>query len=383
MKIILFNFVSLLSFLINPIIGFICILIGLYKSRKSYFLCFLYSLFVAISISKNEIYADSLAYQNMYNNVTLDDLSQIDGYITYKIISYFFKDIGIPYEVLPFLHVFFLIIFLTKSLIFLNQRYSFTGDKFIFSLIGLTILANPIVASMGQRNSLAIFIVIYAVILFFRKKTYLSFFYLVLASLIHFVMFIFIPILIVSKLVNFNKLNYLFSAFLAIIFSFFYEKISSIFFINDGITDFATKYNEFQYDLGGGGVLVYNVVLYAMKLIFYFVFLNYAFVRTEDIFLNNFKNFILMVTISCFLFIQNPIAFGRFTTYLIFMIFIYIISYSSLKYVSIYTKITLFAFCIIYFLFYNIFPWKDAIFGGDIHLALLLPSFYTIWDLFQ
>lgn len=383
MKVNVFNIVSLLFFLLNPILGLISSLISLYKSRKSYLLCFIYSMFVAISISKNEIYADSLTYNQMYNEVALSDLKEIDGYITYKIISYYFKELSIPYEVLPFLHVLLMVLFLTKSLVFLSDKYNFTGKKFILSLIGLTILANPVVASMGQRNSLAIFIVIYAIILFSSKRLYFSVFLLVMASAIHFVMIIFIPLLILSKNINLDKIKYFFSVLFACIGSLFFDNLIKLFTINDGVQDFTAKYQEINYDLGTAGVFIYNITLYFMKLVYFLIFLRYAFFENKDIFLRNLRNFILVLTIFCFFLIQNPVAFGRFTTYLVFLIFIYINTYSSKYYVGNSVKYFLIISCISYFVFYNIFPWREVIFKGDIHLALLFPSFYTILDLFS
>ena len=382
MKVNVYNIVSVLAFLINPILGLISSFIGLYKSQKSQVLCFTYSLCVAISISKNKIYADSIAYNEIYNEVTSSDLKEIDPYITYKYISYFFKELGISYEVLPFLHVLLMTFFLTKSILILSSKYNFTGTKFILSVIGLTILANPIVASMGQRNSLAIFIVIYAVISFYNRRVFSSSLWLVTASLIHFTMTVFIPILYLSRLIKLDKLKYFILALIAIFSSLFFEKIIKIIFINEGVEDFTNKYQEINYDLGGGGIFVYNFILYSMKFFYYLCFLRYGFAVSHDYLFNNVRNFILLMTVLCIFLISNPVAFGRFTNYTLYLIFLYMLIYSSKFYVSFFIKLFMFISCLGYLIFYNIFPWREPILNGEMHLALLFPSFYTIWDIF-
>lgn len=378
------NIIAFIIFFLNPILGFLTCLVSIYKNSANNISIFIYSLFVSISILKNQIYADSIIYRDMYNSVTYDSLNDFDGYITYKSLALFFKSFGIPYEFLPFFHVFFMVYFIGKLLIILRDKYNFSNSHFLFMLIGLTILSNPIVASMGQRNSLAIILIIYSVILYFNEKYIKGFVFLILSLITHFTMsFLLVPLI----LSGFSKISYFFRIlflFFSVILGLYFNRVSAIFFNDTGVSEFNEKYQESKYDLGDGGELLYSVINYSVKFIFLALFIFFLKKNiNNDKFLVNIRNFIFYMICLCFIFMMNPIAFGRFSNYLCLVIFIYI----SLINANITNKLNLYNFFMCFFLFFyfaifNVFPWKEPILNGEMLKAILLPPLINFWNLF-
>ncbi|WP_180008010.1 EpsG family protein [Acinetobacter sp. YH16057] len=384
MRIYYINFLAFIIFFLNPVLGFLTCLVSIYKNSGTNISIFIYSLFVSISVLKNQIYADSIVYRDMYNNVTYDSIGEFDGYITYKLLALFFKSFGIPYEFLPFFHVFFMVYFIGKLLMLLKDKYNFSNSQFLFMLIGLTILSNPVVASMGQRNSLAIILIIYAIILYFNKNYIKGFLFLIFSLITHFTMFFFLIPLILSSFSKLNNLFRIFLLFCSIVLGFYFNKVSVIFFSNTGVSEFNEKYQEFTYGLGSGGQLLYSVINYSVKFIFLALFLFFLNKSTNnDKFLVDIKNFIFYVICLCFIFMMNPIAFGRFTNYLCLIIFIYIslINANNSNKLNLY-NLFMFFFLFFYFSIFNVFPWKEPILNGKMLEAIFLSPLITFWNLF-
>lgn len=376
------NIIAFIGLMICPLLGFFISLINLMKGNRNLINYIIYSFFISILFINNPPFADSLAYKNMYDSVNETDVNTFSNYIVYYIISYYFKNFGIPYAFIPFLHVFLMILFLSLSLSLIAKRYNWDSKIFVLALFGITIISNPLVASMGQRNSLAISAVILGVILQLIGRKFTSILYMLLGSIIHFTMLPIIIIFFLSRIIRLNKYIALFIFILGINFSiFFNDKLFSILF-NTALDDHYSAYKDISIELGSKGEVLYTYLQNFFKFGFLYLFLSTRVIK-NDALVNRLEAYISLSI--CFLgFIyQNIVGFNRYYGYVILFIFIYIlISYfkNRIKKIDLILLLLLLSINLIIFDYYS---WREPVLNGHITASMLQTPIYTFLNIFN
>lgn len=319
------KFFAFLLFFLVPILGLLFSLSKLKRDRKNNFYYLLISLFFGFLFLKNPPLMDSLRYLELYDEVTSSHLLSFSNYINFYYISYFFKKIGLNYYFIPtfFVSVSVFCIFKSIDLIWKKNNWSLRG--YLFLSLGLLILSNPMVVSMGLRNATAYFIFILAVCYFLLDNKAKSYVLFLLTFFCHFSMFLPIVLFLFSSFFKINKYISIFFVVLGLLFSniFFEVLIAKIPIL--ALKEHYSNYGGENGDtiVSGNGLLVYGLFI-LIKLV---LILSCYFVENKDFFSKSVLNFIFLMTILIAFVSVDQTALYRFLNLTSFFCFIYLCIY--------------------------------------------------------
>lgn len=322
---------SFLLFLLIPILSVLFSLSKLKREKGNNFYYLLISLFFGFLFLKNPPLMDSLRYLELYDQVTKDYLLSISNYVNYYYVAFIFKELGFGYYFIPVFYVSIAVFCIFKSTDLIWKNYNWSLKRYLFLSLGLLILSNPMVISMGLRNATAYFIFILAICYFLLGSRVKSYFIFLLSFLCHFSMFLPIALFFSSL---FFKINKFLSIFL-VLFGFLF---SNVFFeiLIQKIPIAALKEHYSSYGGGaesesasGNGIIVY-VIFILIKIVL--ITICY-FVENKDFFSKKILNYIFLMTILVAFVSVNQTALYRFLNLTSFFCFIYlcIYIYSSKK----------------------------------------------------
>lgn len=316
------KFFSLLLFFLVPLLSVIYSFLKLRKENNNNFYYFFISLFFGFLFLKNPPLMDSIRYLEIYDLVQKEDLAYFSNYVNYYYVAYFFKSIGLNYYFIPTFFVTISVFCIFKSMDLLWKKYNWSLANYIFLSIGVVILSNPVVISMGLRNSTAYFIFLLGVFYYFCGYKFKSKLTFIMTFICHFSMALPILIFVLSNFFKINKYFSLVFIVIGIIFSqLFLERILAII----PIAALREHYSNYGVDsnsdmMNGNGFIVF-ILFFIIKISL--ILICYT-INSKDIISEKILNLIFyMVVLVSFVSVDQT-ALHRFLDITSFLCFIYI-----------------------------------------------------------
>lgn len=312
---------SLLFFLV-PFLSALYSILKLKKNSNNDFYYFIISLFFGFLFLKNPPLMDSIRYLEIYDLVEKEHLTSFSNYVNFYYIAYFFKSIGLNYYFIPTFFVSVSVFCIFKSMDLLWKKYNWSLANYLFLSIGLLILSNPVIISMGLRNSTAYFIFLLGVFYYFCGFKFKSKLTFIITFLCHFSMILPISVFILSNIFNINKYFSIFLIIIGVAFSqIFLERIISIIPIpalKDHYSNYGADSSVVVAD--GNGFLVL-ILFFSIK--FSLILICYV-VNSKDVISKKILNFIFFMVILVSFVCVDATALHRFLEITSFLCFIYI-----------------------------------------------------------
>lgn len=355
---------SIVIFILSPLLGVLTALFNFSKKNRN-FIYFLISFIFFLIFLKSPPAFDAIRYLQMYDEVSLNTLTEYSNYYTFYLVCYIFKSLSIPFYFIPSTFVFFYLLSLFKAfdLIVINKNLFSKKEKFycLFFLVGLIVFSNPIYSSFVMRNNLALSLFIYALICNLYQLKNRSYLFFALSTFFHFSFgFLTLFFLVVNNI----KISKILSLSLLIIGT-FVSKFFLTFIISyipfSGLGDQYSSYLEYsQYSQYSNNMMIATYVSYFLKgsliLLIFFIkpltsydgkllniilwfFALLGFLSISDSAVERFSNLTFLLSL---LFIFSNLKYSRYKTicqfivFIIFLLFliildVYMFRYSILK----------------------------------------------------
>lgn len=371
------NIFSLVLFVLSPVLGLLYT-ISKFKFNNRDFFYFLTALFFSLMVFKNPPAFDAIRYLEMYDYVDTTYLTEFSNYISFYYVSYFLKNIGIPFYFIPVLYVFFSTYFLLKSvdILYLKSSLKRSYLSYIFLIFGLIVLLNPIVVGLVMRNYLSLSFFIYGFVNFYfgKKSKTLIFFTLSIFSHFSFIGVIFIFVL--SFFIRLNKIKTLFLIILGLVFS----KIvfSKFIFLlpGVGIQDHYSSYLDYsQYADYTNNMILATYMSYTLKSCIIFLSLLLYSVRSQ--FKEIFNIMLWFLVAVSFVNVSDTAAERIFNVATVFSYIFIMFNLTSRKRDFLYL-IFLTLSIVLYFVILEVYMYRYSILYGD----YLKNVFYPVFQFF-
>ena len=370
---------SILLFVVSPIFGVISSFLQFHKSRTIFY--FLLSFLVALITLKNPPAFDAIRYLDMYNSVTVQDITTFSNYLNFYIISYIFKNLGIDFYFIPFFIVFLTVFMLLKASDLLFSHFNYNIYIQLFISVGLVVLINPIFVSFVMRGYLATAFLFYGMVHWFFGKKPNAIFLLFFAFFSHFSYFFLIIVFLTSNFLSLNR----FSALFLSIFGLLFSKLLIVFLLPYlSFLEFTQHYSSYliysQYDDYTNNMLLSVYIGYTIKfLILALVFLCGYKNNSEYKIQNTIFFFLVFIGFSSF----SDTAAERFSNMLLILSFFYV-AYYSLNYKK-YFYFFIILICIIsYFMVFDIYMFRKAfLYNNYLQTLFLTPLSLALYSDFD
>lgn len=382
--------ISLLSLLIIPILGVITSIVGLTKAgsnKSNYFIISLFFFILFITIPPvSDLFRHYVTFVNADYSRGLINILQDKFDIILPLSIYFIHIMDLSFYLLPgfYVAVSIYLILSTVGNVIKSADITITQSAYITLHVISICLVPVFIIALGLRFGLACFIAIYACSLFAIKKISARKFIVLstIAVLTHFSVTTIIISTILSKFITFKK----HTTVLLTIIAFFSSGIVLPFLVSNitwmGLNKYADVYLSGIYSSSENKNLN-GLINYYMQYTPFIIFSLY-FIKTRRKPDNKLYSLCSTSIIILALTSVAPVAAGRFvlpTTY--FLFFYYIQNINAVKKLSLGNIFLFFTlvYCILYFLFENIYIQRRPIALGQMWSALYTPPAVNIINL--
>lgn len=366
------NIFNILLFLTIPVLGFLYSFFNFFTNKKRNISLVIISLFFSIILLKNPPIHDIFRYLLRFD--TINSISDIGLYTNdyfFDLLTIIFKKIDFPFYIIPPFFVFLTTFLILKSIDKLLNFYNISKLKSLYIIIFSLVLANPIIISLGLRSHLAFAFFLFGLTIYITSKSKKSYIFMFLAILTHsssaLLILAFSTTFFIKPKIKLTMLaatiTYTTSTFLL-----FYLANSTL--INTFFSTL-TVYTEFNNlsDKSTNGLIYYQLGL-LMKFIilisYVFFSKNYSSFDEPKKFLFFFINNLLILTFATSM---SEIAFGRYSSYLIFFIITLILIENKNNVI----KIILLTFFLYTLIINNLYINRNILLVNESHKALLTP----------
>lgn len=368
------NIFSLVLFVLSPILGLLHAVSKFNFNNRNYFY-FLTSLFFALMVFKNPPAFDAIRYFEMYDYVSFKHLTEFSNYISFYYISFFFKNLGIPFYFIPVVYVFLSIYFLLKSVDILYFKSSFKKSSlfYIILLFGLIIIINPIVVGLVMRNYLSLTFFIYGFVNFYFGKKSKSLIFFALSILSHFSFIGIILVFILSFFVKLNRVN----TFFLVILGLFFSKIVFSKFIyllpGVGVQEHYSAYLDYsQYAEYTNNMILATYISYGLKSCI--IFLSFLIYSARSQFKELFNIMLWLLVAVSFVVVSDTAAERIFNVATVFS-YIFIIFNLTGSSRDLIFSFFLIICVVFYFVILDVYMYRYSILYGDYFKNTFYPVF--------
>lgn len=374
---------AIFLFALSPIAGLLFLLHKLKRSQLNLLYVFVALLF-SLMLFKSPPIDDLYRYLQLFDQSStyhISSIGDISSYTSFYFISKFYIFFGIPFFYIPFFYIFISIFFYLKSADIVFKKNEWSIKYYLFVLLGLLIIIDPILASLGLRFSAASAIFSYGVMLSLVDNNRKGFIYVFLSVFFHLSIIYLIIYFILSFFFIANKKTALILSIASLFLSGVFIKNAADYipFVNisqqllDYMDNRGTGYDP-DAILGGSAIVV--VFLARSKQIIFWI-LYYISPQLKDKRLGRFSNALNILSIGVCLSALTPIIFFRYAFGVLPLIYIFM----SIVFYTYRSKLVLF-FLLIYmtaqFLIVDLYIKKDSLLYGKPIQMIVFPIFQVV-----
>ncbi|WP_215900939.1 EpsG family protein [Acinetobacter bereziniae] len=374
---------AIFLFALSPIVGLLFLLHKLKRSQLNLLYVFVALLF-SLMLFKSPPIDDLYRYLQLFDESStyhISSIGDISSYTSFYFISKFYIFFGIPFFYIPFFYIFISIFFYLKSADIVFKKNEWSIKYYLFVLLGLLIIIDPILASLGLRFSAASAIFSYGVMLSLVDNNRKGFIYVFLSVFFHLSIIYLIIYFILSFFFIANKKTALILSIASLFLSGVFIKNAADYipFVNisqqllDYMDNRGTGYDP-DAILGGSAIVV--VFLARSKQIIFWI-LYYISPQLKDKRLGRFSNALNILSIGVCLSALTPIIFFRYAFGVLPLIYIFM----SIVFYTYRSKLVLF-FLLIYmtaqFLIVDLYIKKDSLLYGKPIQMIVFPIFQVV-----
>ncbi len=372
-----------LLFSISPLIGLFFLLNKINRNHLNLLYIFI-ALFFSLILLKSPPIDDLYRYLQLFDrseSYIILSFQDVSSYTTYYILAKLYNILGIPFFYIPFFYVFISIYFYLKTADVVFKKNIWSLRYYLLVLLGMVVIVDPILASLGLRFSAASALFSYGALLILIENNKKGFIYLFISILFHLSIAYLVVFLLISFFVNINKKVALIFSLISLLISGFFMNLVADYipFVNisqqfiDYLDNKGTGYDP-NAVLGTSAIFV--VFLSRSKNIIFWIF--YYFSREiENRDFVKFSNGLNILSIAVCLSAMTSIVFFRYAFGVLPLIYIFmaIVFYKnkgaiSLMFVSI--------FIFIQFIVIDVYIKKDSIIYGEPVKMAVFPVFQIL-----
>lgn len=377
MKLSINSIFNLLLFLIVPVLGTLRALLNINYKNSRLTAYFILAAFFSLLTIKSPPLGD--LYRYLFRFDYINNLSQINEYtidFTFGVFVLIFKYFDIPFYLFSSIFVFLGLLFLFLTIDKLYLKYKWSSSMQI-ALIAISIIFfNPIAASIGLRSYLALSLFIYGVILVSDNKNK-GYFFGLLAVLTHVSFSYLFVFLILSKFIKINNFQTaLISIFLFFVSNFAVPVLFQYFTLYQGGGYYGSYVeNDYEYNSTNEflGYLI-DISSYSILLILYLFSKN----SENDKFIIKIRFIINLLIVSVFLACSIKTAFGRYFSYVSFLIMLVIFVENFFYKKNKIPMVILVLISIIFLSLNNTYYRRDTILNGSFAEMMLVSPIFLL-----
>lgn len=375
---------AILLFAISPLLG-LFFLLNRIKNNHLNLLYILIALFTSLMLLKSPPIDDLYRYLQLFDqsgSYSILGIQDISSYTAYNFLSKVYNFFGIPFFYIPFFYVFISIYFYLKSADVVFKKNIWSLKYYLLVLLGMLVIVDPILASLGLRFSAASALFSYgALLILIEKNNKKGFLFLFISILFHMSILYLIIFLLISLFVNINKRMALFFSLISLFISGFFMGVISgyIPFVNvsqqflDYLDNKGTGYDP-NAILGGSAIIV--VFLSRLKNIIFWIF-YYISPQVKDKNFLKFSNGLNVLSIGVCLSAMTSIVFFRYAYGVLPLIYLFM-AIGFYKNKNNILFIFIFIFMVFQFIIIDVYIKKDSLIYGKPVQMVVFPVFQVL-----
>lgn len=374
------SLLSILLFLVIPLLGFTLAIYNIIKTNNRKVIYVVISLFFAVLTIKNPPIHDIYRYLLRFDSInSINDIGLYTNDYFFDFLTLLFKFLKLPFYLIPPTFVFSTLLLILLSIDKILNFYNIKGNLAFLIIFSILIIANPINISLGLRSHLAFSFILYGIINLIITKNNRYLIYLALGFLTHTASFILILSYFISKYFKSRKATTILLSLIAFLASkFLLNFVFEISFISDTFSTLSV-YKEFDNlsDKSSRGLLFYYIetTIKMTMMITYFLFYSFENKNYVEKSIYYFLNILIILTFASSM---SEIAFGRYSTYVVFFIILLFLLQTKNKFKI--TKFIVLAYLFFTLLVTNIYINRNTIETGNyLYTSIESPLFLFLY----